>query len=101
MLLFMLPVYLLPLGLYIFNWPLLVNILILSQVSIILLIRIAMTFRFKSRISDIFLHSLSMLYIAVLSVNSVYQVKLGRGIFWKDRFYGIDGDEDLNKQEVE
>ena len=101
MLLFMLPVYLLPLGLYFFNWPLLVNILILSQVSIILLIRIAMTFRFKSRFSDIFLHPLSMLYIAVLSVNSVYQAKLGRGIFWKDRFYGIDDDEDLNKQELE
>lgn len=101
MLLFMLPVFFLPLGLYIFNWPLIVNILILSQVSIILLIRIAMTFRFKSRFSDIFLHPLSMLYIAVLSVNSVYQAKFGRGIFWKDRFYRIDSDEDLNRQEVE
>jgi len=101
MLLFLLPVFFIPLGLYVFDWPLLVNILILSQISIILLIRIAMTFRFKSRFSDIFLHPLSMLYIAVLSINSVYQAKLGRGIFWKDRFYGIDGDEDLNKQEAE
>lgn len=81
MLLFMLPVFFLPLGLYIFNWPLLVNILILSQISIILLIRIAMTFRFKSRFSDIFFHPVSMLFIAVLSVNSVYQAKYGRGIF--------------------
>ncbi len=100
MLLFMLPVFFLPIGLYIFDWPLLVNILILSQVSIILLIRIAMTFRFKSRFSDIFLHPLSMLYIAVLSVNSVYQAKYGKGIFWKDRFYGITEDEDLDNQKA-
>lgn len=100
MLLFMLPVFFLPLGLYIFNWPLLVNILILLQVSIILFIRIAMTFRFKSRFSDIFLHPLSMLYIAVLSVNSVYQAKHGKGIFWKDRFYGIAEDEDLDNQKA-
>ena len=100
MLLFLIPLLLLPLGLYIFNWPLLVNILILSQVSIILFIRIAMTFRFKSRFSDIFLHPLSMLYIAVLSVNSVYQAKFGRGIFWKDRFYGITEGEDLDNQKA-
>ena len=100
MLLFLIPLLLLPLGLYIFNWPLLVNILILSQVSIILFIRIAMTFRFKSRFSDIFLHPLSMLYIAVLSVNSVYQAKFGRGIFWKDRFYGIAEGEDLDNQKA-
>ena len=100
MLLFMLPVFFLPLGLYIFNWPLIVNILILSQVSIILFIRIAMTFRFKSRFSDIFLHPLSMLYIAVLSVNSVYQAKYGRGIFWKDRFYSITEGKDMDNQEV-
>ncbi len=101
MLLFMLPVFFFPLGLYVFNWSGLVNIMILSQVSIILFIRIAMTFRFKSRFSDIFLHPLSMLYIAVLSVNSVYQAKYGRGIFWKDRFYGIDREEDLTKQKAE
>lgn len=100
MLLFLLPVFFLPLGLYIFNWPLLVNILILSQISIILSIRIAMTFRFRSRFSDIFLHPISMLYIAVLSVNSVYQAKYGRGIFWKDRFYSITEDEDLDKQKA-
>jgi hypothetical protein len=59
-----------------------------------------MTFRFKSRFSDIFLHPLSMLYIAVLSVNSVYQAKHGKGIFWKDRFYGIAEDEDLDNQKA-
>lgn len=101
MLLFMVPVLLLPLGLYVFNWPLLVNVMILTQVSIILLIRIVMTFRFKSRFTDIFLHPLAMLYIAVLSVNSVYQAKYGKGIFWKDRFYGIKGDEDLDDHKVE
>jgi chlorobactene glucosyltransferase len=98
MLLFLAPAFFLPMGLYIFNWPWLINILIVSQVSIILLIRIVMTFRFKSRFTDIFLHPLSMLYIAVLSINSVCQVKFGKGIFWKDRFYDIDDDRNLERQ---
>ncbi|MCJ7666334.1 MAG: hypothetical protein MUO59_06315, partial [Actinobacteria bacterium] len=97
MMLFLVPLLLLPLGLYIFNWPGFVNVIIFSQVSIVLIIRIAMTFRFKSRFTDIFLHPLAMFYIAVLSVNSVYQAKYGRGIFWKDRLYGIDCDGDLGK----
>ena len=100
MLLFLVPLILLPLGLYIFNWPLLVNVMILSQVSIILFIRIVMTFRFKSRFTDIFLHPLSMFYIAVLSVNSVYQAKYGSGIFWKDRFYSIAEEEDLDNKKA-
>ncbi|MEE8324656.1 MAG: glycosyltransferase [Candidatus Humimicrobiaceae bacterium] len=101
MLLFLVPLILLPLGLYIFNWSLLVNVMILSQVSIILFIRIVMTFRFKSRFTDIFLHPLSMFYIAVLSVNSVYQAKYGSGIFWKDRFYSITEEEDLDNKKAE
>ena len=100
MLLFLIPLLLLPLGLYIFNWPLSVSVMILSQISIILFIRIAMTFRFKSRFTDIFLHPLSMFYIAVLSVNSVYQAKYGNGIFWKDRFYYIVGEDDLDNKKV-
>jgi len=100
MLLFLVPLILLPLGLYIFNWPLLVNVMILSQVSIVLFIRIVMTFRFKSRFTDIFLHPLSMFYIAVLSVNSVYQAKYGSGIFWKDRFYSIAEEEDLDNKKA-
>jgi len=39
-----------------------------------------------------------MFYIGVLSINLVYHSKYGQGIFWKDRVYGIDGGEDLNKQ---
>jgi len=100
MLLFLVPLILLPLGLYIFNWPLLVNVMILSQVSIVLFIRIVMTFRFKSRFTDIFLHPLSMFYIVVLSVNSVYQAKYGSGIFWKDRFYSIAEEEDLDNKKA-
>lgn len=100
-LLFLVPLILLPLGLYIFNWPVLVKGMILSQVSIVLVIRIAMTFRFKSRFTDIFLHPLAMFYITVLSVNSVYQAKYGHGVFWKDRLYSIAEDKDLDNQEAE
>jgi len=101
LLLFLVPLLLLPLGLYVFNWSGLVNVMILSQVSIILVIRIAMAFRFKSRFTDIFLHPVAMFYIAVLSVNSVYQAKYGRGIFWKDRIYNIVEKDSINSQESE
>jgi chlorobactene glucosyltransferase len=89
LLLFLFPFIFLPLGILL-EWPLMVNMNLFIQVSIILIIRIVMTFRFKSKLVDIFLHPLSMVYIAVLSVNSVMQAKYGKGIYWKDRYYSID-----------
>jgi len=96
--LFLLPFIFLPLGI-LFEWPLMVNINLFSQVSIILIIRIIMTFRFKSRLVDIFLHPVSMFYIAVLSVNSVMQAKYGKGIYWKDRYYSIDDNSEDEAKE--
>jgi chlorobactene glucosyltransferase len=97
---FFVPVIMLP-GAYLFGWPLAVNINLLVQISIIFVIRVVMAFRFKERIIDIILHPISMFYIMALSVNSVYQAKYGRGIYWKDRIYNIEHEEDLGENRVD
>jgi len=101
LILFLVPLILFPIGFYIIRWPLIINVNLLIQISIIFIIRIAMTFRFRSRILDIILHPLSMFYIMSLSVNSVYQAKYGKGIYWKDRIYEMDDREELNKQKFD
>jgi chlorobactene glucosyltransferase len=101
LILFLLPAIFLPMGLYLFDWPLMVNVNLFAQVSIILIIRIVMTFRFRQRIIDIVFHPFSMLYIAVLAANSVYQARFGKGIYWKDRYYDIDDTEDAESQKLD
>jgi chlorobactene glucosyltransferase len=101
LILFLLPAIFLPMGLYLFDWPLMVNVNLFAQVSIILIIRIVMTFRFRQRIIDIVFHPFSMLYIAVLSANSVYQARFGKGIYWKDRYYNIDDSEEAETGDIE
>jgi chlorobactene glucosyltransferase len=98
--LFFTPVLILP-GAYLFSWPLAININLLIQISIIFIIRVVMAFRFKERIMDIILHPLSMFYIIALSMNSVYQAKYGRGIYWKDRIYNIKEEEELDENEAD
>jgi len=98
MILFLVPLILFPIGSYMIRWPLIINVNLLIQISIIFIIRIVMTFRFRSRIMDIVLHPLSMFYIMALSVNSVYQAKYGKGIYWKDRVYYIDDEEELDEE---
>jgi chlorobactene glucosyltransferase len=98
--LFFVPVLMLP-GAYLIDWPLAININLLVQISIIFIIRVVMTFRFKERIIDIVLHPLSMFYIMALSINSVYQAKYGRGIYWKERTYNIKEEEELDKNEAD
>jgi len=98
MILFLVPLILLLIGLYSSRWLFIINVNLLIQISIIFIIRIVMTFRFRSRIMDIVLHPLSMFYIMALSINSVYQVKYGEGIYWKDRVYNMDDEEELDKK---
>jgi len=98
MILFLVPLILLLIGLYSSRWLFIINVNLLIQISIIFIIRIVMTFRFRSRIMDIVLHPLSMFYIMALSINSVYQVKYGEGIYWKDRVYDMDNEEKLDKK---
>ena len=93
--LFLFPFILLPLGTLVYDWPAAVVNLIISQVSIIIIIKTILAIRFKSRILDVFLHPLSMLYIISVSINSVLQSKLGLGIYWKGRIYDARYGDDL------
>jgi chlorobactene glucosyltransferase len=98
--LFFAPVLILP-GAYLFSWPLAININLLIQISIIFIIRVVIAFRFKERIIDIIFHPLSMFYIIALSINSVYQAKYGRGIYWKDRTYNINVEEEPGESKAD
>jgi len=95
---FMMPFFYLPLGLYIFDWPTMVNICLAVQICVVLLIRIVMTFRFRSRLMDIFLQPFSMLYIIIPAVDSVLKAKYGKGIYWKNRYYDIRDAEEKNSE---
>ena len=97
---FLFPLIFLPIGFYFAEWPLLININLVIQVSVILIIRIVMTFRFKTRLIDVLLHPLSMLYIYFLAMNSVYQAKYGKGIYWKDRYYNLMDVEESERREA-
>jgi len=94
--LFLFPFILFPLGVLIFAWPKIVMNLIIVQISIILIIKIILALRFKSRILDaVVLHPFSILYLILISINSVFQAKLGRGVYWKGRTYDIKDKDDL------
>jgi len=94
--LFLFPFILFPLGVLIFAWSKIVMNLFIVQISIILIIKITLALRFKSRILDaVVLHPFSMLYLILISINSVFQAKLGRGIYWKGRTYDIKDKDNL------
>ncbi len=85
----------LPLGALVYDWPAVVINLIILQIIIILIIKAILAIRFRSRILDVFLHPLSILYIISVSINSVLQSKLGLGIYWKGRIYDARDRDDL------
>ncbi|MBC7333896.1 MAG: glycosyltransferase [Actinobacteria bacterium] len=92
---FLFPFILLPLGLFVFDWSPLITNLITIQIFIILLIRLMLSIRFKGKVFDALLHPLSMLYIIVISINSVLQSKLKHGIYWKGRIYDASDGKNL------
>lgn len=87
--LFLLPFILLPLGIFIFDWPRMIIDTTIVQIFIILIIRTMLAVRLKSRILDIFFHPLSMIYIILICINSVLQTRFGKGIYWKGRRYDV------------
>jgi len=87
--LFLFPFILLPLGILVFNWSGIIINLIIIQIFIILVMRIILALRLKSRILDILLHPLSMAYIILICINSVFQARLGEGVYWKGRRYDV------------
>ena len=93
--LFLFPFILLPLGALVYDWPAIVMNLLILQIPIIIIIKVILAIRFKSRVIDAFLHPLSVLYIVSVSINSILQSKLGLGIYWKGRVYDANGKDDL------
>ncbi len=94
--LFLFPFILLPLGFFVFEWDSQIIKLMILQIFLILTIKTALSFRFRTRILDVLLHPLSMIYILLIAANSVFQAKFGRGVAWKGRVYNMD-----NKDGVE
>jgi chlorobactene glucosyltransferase len=84
-----LPFVFLPLGIFIYKWPAEIMTLIIMQVSIISIVRICISLRFKQSIFNVFIHPLSMIFIVLVSMNSFIQSRLGSGISWKERTYQV------------
>jgi chlorobactene glucosyltransferase len=93
--LFLFPFILLPMGIFIFDWPNIIIDLIILQIFIILIMRIILALRLKSRVFDTLLHPLSMIYIILICINSVLQTRFGEGIYWKGRRYDVYGEDYL------
>ena len=95
---FLMPFILLPLGVFIFDWSGLILTLGIVQIFLIFTVKIILAIRFKSRILDIIFTPISICYMLVIAANSYLQTKFGQGIYWKERTYSIDteNDEEIN-----
>ncbi|MCL6087835.1 MAG: glycosyltransferase family 2 protein [Actinobacteria bacterium] len=99
---FLLPYILLPLGLIVYHWSYQILILLILQIFIISLIRLINALRFRERVTDIFLHPLTIIYLIFMAANSFFQNKFGSGIYWKGRIYHAESRSDeLNVVEDE
>jgi chlorobactene glucosyltransferase len=85
--LFLMPFIYLPLGFFVFGWNGLPINLLIYQIIVILIIRTTLAIRFRSKIFDILLHPLMMVYIFALAFSSILHSKTGMGILWKGRTY--------------
>jgi chlorobactene glucosyltransferase len=88
-LLFLFPFVLLPVEIFIFKLSGLVLTLNIIQIFLILIIKIILAIRFKSRILDVLFTPVSVAYIAIIGANSYIQSRFGKGVFWKGRTYGV------------
>ena len=87
----LIPFTLLPLGAFLFDWPVAIIRLIIFQVIIVLAIKTIFAIRYKQRMLDILLAPLSMAIIDALVFVSFFQAKYGEGLSWKGRVYDVSG----------
>jgi len=92
---FLLPFMLLPLGIFLFDFPQILLNLLIGQIAVILVIKIIQTVRFKNRFIDIFLFPLSIVYILLISVHSLIRSKSASGVYWKGRTYDVRKEEEF------
>ncbi len=93
--LFLLPFIMLPISI-LFDWAQMHVSLMIIQVIMILITRLIITFRYRSRIIDAFLHPLAFIYLIAIAITSVFQVKYGAGVYWKGRTYDVSEEEEIN-----
>ena len=89
----LIPFVLLPLGVFIFDWPAAVIRLMIIQVIIVLVIKTMFAIRYKQRMIDILLAPVSMAIIDSLIFLSFFQAKYGEGLSWKGRVYDVSGND--------
>jgi chlorobactene glucosyltransferase len=83
------PFILLPLGAFLFDWPVAVIRLMIIQVIIVMAIKMIFAIRYKQRMIDILLAPVSMAIIDALIFVSFFQAKYGEGLSWKGRVYDV------------
>ena len=84
----------LPIGI-LFDWSLVLIELIILQIIIILITKIILSIRFKCKAVDIILHSISMIYLILIAINSIFNAKIGMGVYWKGRIYDVSKEDEL------
>ncbi|HEX7561156.1 MAG TPA: glycosyltransferase, partial [Candidatus Humimicrobiaceae bacterium] len=98
-LIFMVPFVLLPLGIFIFEWPARIISVNIIQIFLIFTIKFILAIRFKERILDVFLTPAAIAFVYFLAINSYKQSKLGKGVDWKDRVYSGNEVKDIDELE--
>lgn len=89
----LIPFTLLPLGAFLFDWPVAIIRLIIFQIIIVLAIKTIFAIRYKQRMLDILLAPVSMAIIDALIFVSFFQAKYGEGLSWKGRVYDVSGND--------
>jgi len=95
-LVFMVPFILLPLGIFVFDWPAKIISLNIIQIFLIFTIKFILAIRFKERILDVFFTPVAIAFVYFLAINSYKQSKFGKGVDWKDRVYAAGEEKDLD-----
>jgi chlorobactene glucosyltransferase len=89
----LIPFTLLPLGAFLFDWPVAIIRLIIFQIIIVLAIKVIFAIRYKQKMLDILLAPVSMAIIDALVFVSFFQAKYGEGLSWKGRVYDVSGND--------
>jgi chlorobactene glucosyltransferase len=95
------PFILLPIGIFILDWPAKIIALNIIQMFLIFTIKFILAIRFKERILDVFFTPVSLAFVYLLAINSYRQSKFGKGVDWKDRVYSVHKDKDSDVAEGE
>jgi chlorobactene glucosyltransferase len=89
----LIPFMLLPLGAFLFDWPVAIIRLIIFQIIIVLAIKTIFAIKYKQRMLDILLSPVSMAIMDALIFVSFFQAKYGEGLSWKGRVYDVSGND--------